>query len=218
VTREAELEIGRAELRNLWRIGEELGHPMPDHLKVHDLVLTEMKFRAGFQVSLAVANLAEEWIRTRNPYLIDQAVILCANANIEPPSALWAEIAAVARQRFDGNTRGGTPDSVRKHDALEQAFTLMLNLRHAGATVEVAASKAARWLAEAAPGQSVKASTLERRYSEKWLVSAEENGPTREEDFINRWEKTKSEEVKAIWEEALKAMPDANDELKGNRR
>lgn len=219
VTDETELERRRTELRNCWRIAEDTGLPTPKHVQVHELIMVEMKFRADFKLSMAVAHLVAEWIETRNPYAIDQAVVLCGDAGIEPPRTLWAEIANVARQRFAGEERGGTPSRIEKSAAHEMALALMLNLRDAGASVEVAASKAARWLSDNLPSHVVvRASTLERRYSEEWLVRSAPNKPTREATRFKQWKDTKTKEVRDIWTAALHTMPDASGKLKGNRR
>ncbi len=218
MSNDAELKRFKTELLNCWRIAEELGQPTPKYLQVHELVSLEMKFRAEFPLAMKVANLAADWIKTANPYLIDQAVILCSDAGVVPSDALWVEVANVARKRFAGEVIGGTPDRIKKDDAMAQAFTIMLNLRDSGATMAIAASKAARWLSENAPDQSIKASTLERRYSKTWLAKAKPGGPTREEEMIARWKESKTQEVKDTWAALLKALPDADDELKGDRR
>ena len=211
--REAELERWRATARNGWRISESLGMPSSAAKKLGEIVRLEMQFYcADFMRGLSVASHAQQWLETGNPHHIDAAVHLCALSGIAPPPALAVEVAKVAAERLSGPIRRGTADKIIRDGVLGRALTLMAGLRSAGASLEVAASKAARHIADTAPHR-FKASTLERRYSERYLQGT----PTLEAELHGAWTEHPPE-VHAQWEALLAALPDAGPGLKGERR
>lgn len=205
------LDCWRDELRNQWRIAEGCGRPRTEAGKVWDMVQLEMKFYCpDFMRGMTIASYAMQWVETRNPHFIDGAVYLCALSNFDPPPALAALVAEAARQRFLGEVQGGTPDQIHRSNAKSQALTLMANLRVAGASLELAASKAAKFMADHEPGRALKASSLEKYYSSEWR---------RLEDALRRQIGEEAEGNRlAQWKQILASLPEADDELRGNRR
>lgn len=211
--REAELERWRAVAHNGWRISESLGMPSSAAEKLGELVRLEMQFYCpDFMRGLSIASHAQQWLETGNPHHIDAAVHLCALSGIAPPPALAVEVAKVAAERLSGPIRRGTAEKIIRAGVLGRALTLMTVLRAAGASLEVAASKAARYNAETAPHR-FKASTLEKRYSERYLQGT----PTLEAELHRAWTEHPPE-VHAQWKAMLAALPEAEPDLKGERR
>lgn len=207
--REEELEYWCKKIRNTWRIAEECERPCPEPLKVWEIVQLEMKFYCGdFVLGQTVASYAAQWVESRNPFYIDGAVYLCSTAGIEPPPALVALVAEVARRRFIGEQFNGTADQIDRETAKAQALTLMANLRSAGATTEEASSKAARFMADHYSGRPLKASSLQKSYPEKWRTL---------ENHLRRY-CLRGSERHAEWQFLFDRLPDADDELRGNRR
>jgi hypothetical protein len=86
-------------------------------------------------------------------------------------------------------------------------------LHLAGASVEIAASKAARYIADQGLGKAYKASTLERDYSTEFR-----RGSPSLEDIMREALSRAPEENRQIWAQLASNLPDADDDLKGNRR
>lgn len=206
---EEKLEYWRRKIRNTWRIAEECERPCPEPLKVWEMVQLEMKFYCGdFVLGQTVASYAAQWVESRNPFYIDGAVYLCSTAGIEPPPALAALMAEVARRRFTGEQFNGTADQIDRETAKSQALTLMANLRSAGATMEDASSKAARFMADHYSGRPLKASSLQKAYTDKWRSL---------ENALRKY-CFEGSERNAEWRDILDKLPDADEELRGNRR
>lgn len=87
-------------------------------------------------------------------------------------------------------------------------MTRIAKLCAAGETQDVAASKVARLMADMGTGIVFKASTLDKYYTKKWQYI--------EADFQELF--ADEPEHLAEWQRALDALPEADDELKGNRR
>ena len=211
---EAELERSREQTRNGWRIAESVGMPQSAAEKLAEIVRLEMQFYcADFMRGLSVAYHAQKWLETGNPHHIDAAVHLCALSGIAPPPALAVEVARVAEKRLSGTISSGTAGKIIRAGVLDRALTLMAVLRAAGASLEVAASKAAQYLADTAAPHGFKASTLERRYSEKYL----RGNPSPESVMHQAWTEHPPE-VKAQRAAILAAIPESGPSLKGDRR
>lgn len=208
--REAELERRYAAMRNGWRIADDLGKPRSEASKVWESVSLEMKFYCrDFMRGLTIASYAKSWIETRNPFYIDAAHILCRRSGIDPPPTILKLIGNVSEMRFNGDVRG-TVAKILKKNAKDFAYHLMANLYGAGATKELAASKAARHLFEIGGGISFTASTLDYDFPEymseiakgKRLLFAE----------------PQNERLLEEWKQILAMLPEADEKLKGNRR
>lgn len=209
--RAADLERRRAEVRNQWRIAEECGETVSAARKVADMVWLEMKFFChDFMRGMNVAEYARQYVLTGNPHYIDGAVYLCSLSGIAPPPSLATLVAEVAKLRFSGNIRAGTASQIRKANAKGYALNMMVNLCAAGATVDVAASKVARHLADNGGGFQFKASTLEKEYGER--MRGHEHW--RRAEFVAEDGRDKLDE----WRRILAQLPDAEDDLKGWRR
>ena len=209
--REAELEQARNFTHNGWRIADDCGMPCSEAAKVWEMVHLEMKFHCpDFMRGLSIASYAKSWIETRNPYFIDAAVVLCRRSGVDPPPSLMALVGDVAALRFDGEARGGTAAKIRKQNARDYAFNLMANLCAAGASREIAASKAAKYLADIGAGISYKASSLEKDYPQHWRDM--------EADKTDTFHQPQNASLLTEWQRILAMLPEANDELKGERR
>ena len=237
----ADLERVRSELFRLWRIGEEIGCPTPQYLKVYELVLLEMKARAPFGSAMLVAQLAAEWIRSSNPSFIDQAVAICKAAAIRLPDSLLDEVATVACQRISRAERVGTPDRVKIDLAKSAALLLIANLVHTGGTLSEACSKAANWFAITYPElKAIKASTFNVDYANQWrsesrdqhaLLMAARIGSrvrcharcptgkcTLEGRMFTAWDANKSAAVVSAWVFVNAGLARASPTLEGTRR
>lgn len=207
--RTKQLDHWRGKIRNEWRIAEECGLSRTEAGKIYDMVQLEMKFYCpDFMRGRTIASYAMHWIETRNPHYIDGAVYLCSLSGIAPPSALAELVAEVARLRFLGEVRGGTSDQIDREVAKNQALTLMANLRSAGASLGVAASKAARFMSDYYSGRALKASSLQKFYTDEWR---------RVEKSLRKYCEQDGERL-AQWQQILAELPDADDDLRGNRR
>src|SRR5690554_992795 len=107
----SDLERFRAALEHEWEIAERLDDPVPEKEKVFGLVLLEMKFLADLPTAMAVANLAADWVESKNSFSMDAAIIICRDADITPPPSVRREIAKAAEQRFND---GGLPKNTSK--------------------------------------------------------------------------------------------------------
>jgi hypothetical protein len=234
----AELQRFKAELENTWRIANDLGDPVSEDMKAFELVSLEMKFRANFPLAMFAANAVQQWIVTRNPFHIDRAVVACAEAGVEPSPALLKEIAEVAKRRLNSDIGAGTPEKLALEAAKHATLTLIANLIHSGETLEAACSKGAVWRKASYPDlKPLKASTLEKYYVDEWR-SEQSDGFTKEQcmfdgrqkriatpcgDIIdaklsNGWNALKDMAAKERWKQIAHDMPEADNELKGERR
>lgn len=206
------LDHWRGKLRNEWRIAEECGLPRTEAGKVWDMVQLEMKFCCpDFMQGMIIAYYATQWVETRNPHFIDGAVYLCALSGIEPSPAIAELVAEVARLRFLGEVRGGTPDQIKRDAAKNMALTLMANLRAAGASLEDSASKAAQFMSDRNSGRPLKSSSLQKFYTAEWRrleIVLRDNLRLDDDGAHNRTQ----------WQQILAALPSADDDLRGNRR
>lgn len=213
-----ELARLKEQLENAWRIADELGDPTPESVKVFELVSLEMKFRAKFEVAMNVASLASQWIKTGNPFCIDRAVVTCFAAGVEPSPSLQHVIAQVARRRLEGTISSGTPEKLAVEDAKQRTLLFIANLIHSGETKDRACSKGAARHARDFPHlKPLKASTLDRYYSDEWRTPGLD-GLTREGRTFPRWDEYKDEATREEWESIAKDAPEADDDLRGERR
>lgn len=218
--RKAELEIWRAIERDDWRCADECGRPRSEDDRVWDMLSLEMEFYCtDHGARLSVPWLISEWVRggRRNPYLVDEAIVRLHEAGGEPSPAMWPEIATAAQQRIDGRRPIGTPAKIRRESVHSRAFRLMVQALMSGRTLESAAGKAAVWLEQNYPDFQLKASTLEKRYTDEWR-SAQPSGRSREQDEFIRWSHPSAAEDRKALAALVELLPDPSDELKGNRR
>lgn len=209
--REAELNHQREFIRNGWRISTECGNPPSEAEKAFDMVRLEMGFlQPDLMLAITVANYASDWLRTGNPYNLDFAKLLCQRAGINPPPYLAELDARVSEQRIEGSLRGGTAAQIKKENARNFAFNLMSCLGAAGATRAESASKAARALAQSGASHKFKASTLEHEYPDNWKRL--------ELDRKAYFLEPGNEGLLKTWQHLRTILPDADEELKGNRR
>lgn len=201
-------------LKKTWETDERIGLPASEAEKVWGLLSLELEFSGKPLVELeSVAWLARQWLETKNPHYVDAAFLVCRKAEIVPPPTLLRLMEDVALVRFAGLDRGGTGKRIRDDSIHAEALRLVCCLHVAGASVGVAASKAARYIADKGLGKAYKASTLERDYGTKFR-----SGNPSLEAVIREAMQRASDEHRQTWARLVSDLPDAGDELKGNRR
>lgn len=159
-----------------------------------------------------------EWQKDKNPHHIDLVFFVCAEQGIEPTPTLIKIMCKVAKSRmFD--SPAGTPDKLLRANIENQILRIMLNLVHAGDTLQNAASKAAEWAREQFPARKpLKASTISKYYEGAFRKPIDRTGKTQEEMYFANWDKWKTEEASQFWLRASETMPLADSELTGVRR
>lgn len=210
--REAELEERHAKIRNGWRIAEDCGLPATESEKVWEMVRAEMRFYCpDFMRGVSIAEHARQWIETRNPFHVDAAVQLCGLVGIAPPPTLASLVAEVARLRLAGDVRGGTAAKIFREAAKDHALVFMTNLCAAGLTLEQASIKAAAQLMHPQFGARYNASSLQKFYSKRWRKM--------ESERREYWNTTDEGAAQlAEWQRIIPSLPDAPEELWGERR
>lgn len=209
--REAELNHHREFIRNGWRISADCGMAESEAQKAFQMVRLEMGFlQSDVMLAVIVANYAHDWIKTGNPYNLDFAKLLCQRAGINPPPYLAELDARVSEQRIEGSLRGGTAAQIKKENARNFAYNLMSCLGAAGATRAESASKAACVLALSRASHKFKASTLEHEYPDNWKSI--------ERDRRAYFMEPGNEDSLKTLQHLRTILPEADEELKGNRR
>lgn len=201
-------------LKLVWETGEKIGLPTSETEKVWGLLSLELEFSGKPLEELeSVAWFARQWMETKNPHYVDAAFLACRNAGIRPPPTLLTLMEDVATIRFAGLERGGTGKRIRDDSIHAEALRIVCGLHLAGASVERAASKAARYIADQGLGKTYKASTLERDYGSNFRC-----GSPSLENVMREAMGRAPEEYRQTWARLVSQLPDADDELKGNRR
>lgn len=201
-------------LKRTWETGEKIGSPCSEATKVWDIVSLELEFSGKPLAELtSIALFARQWVETSNPHYIDAAFLACRNAGISPTPTLLQLMEEVATIRFCQLERGGTGKRIRDESIHAEALRIVCFLHLAGLSVEMAASKAARYVADQRLGKVYKASTLERDYSKEFRRGS----PSLEEAMRSALERA-TEETRRTWAHLAADLPEADDELKGNRR
>lgn len=187
-------------------------------LEKSERVQIEMQGITGGDIALATffAIHVYDWYKTKNPYNIDLLFLTCNQMAIEPPPSLVSVMVEVAAARINGDLTG-TPDKIIRKNQKQQVYRLMLNLIYSGASLSVAASKAAVWFKEEFPEQKpFKASSLNKDYAAEFRKK-DSKGETMESFYFSRWDKYQTEEVRQQWQKDLESLPEADEELKGVR-
>ena len=201
-------------LKKTLETGERIGLPRSEAEKVLGVLSLELEFSGKPLVELeSVTFFARHWMETKNPHYIDASLLGCRNAGIITPPTLMALLAEVAAIRFAGLERGGTGKRIRDNSIHAKALRIVCCLHLAGASVETAASKAARYIADQHLGKAYKASTLARDYSTEFRRGS----PSLEDILRESWSQS-PEEDRQTWAQLAFDLPEAGDVLKGNRR
>lgn len=201
-------------LKKTWISAEKKGLPRSETKKNWDMISLELEFSDKPMPELEnVASCVLAWLNTKNPHYIDAAFLSCCDAEITPPPTLLRMMEEVCRARFLGIERGGTAKEIEHRGTLEEALRITCMLHLAGATVEIAASKAARFMADSGYTKIYKASTLEKKYRPAYR----KGNPTLEQLSREGLEKA-PEETRREWKRLLDELPEANDDLKGTAR
>lgn len=159
-----------------WEIAEELGSPVPEYLKLYESLCDELRECSYPEQYLPVADLAANWIKSRNPYYMDAAILLWSSFEKPITSTLQHEQVAVSKLRWEGDPRG-TADKVKKQQIRGAALMIMANLCHAGLSVPQAAK-----VAENIVNGKFKYTSLAKFYNK-------EIKPEREAKLYSSWEK-----------------------------
>lgn len=210
-----------AEQQRLDEISKRLGM-LDRKLSISESVRIELQAATkDHYVSIVMANFCSqhvyEWFTDHNPHHIDLVMMVCADHGIEPTPTIIELAAEVARSRFNG-TPSGTADNLLKEHAKRQAFTLMMNLIHNGASLNEAASKAAEWLRKTYPQfKPRKASSLNKEYTEIYRQPGYE-GLTTEARNFQIWDEHSPADWREYWRKARSLLPLADSDLTGERR
>jgi hypothetical protein len=201
-------------LKKVWENAEKCGSPYSQARKVWGMLSLELEFSGVPHLDLnAIAWLARQWIETRNPHYIDAALLRCSAAGVSPPPTLLNLMEDVAAIRFAGLERAGTGKRIQDNSIQAEALRIVCCLHLSGLSVELAASKAAQYIADQRLGKVYKASTLERAYASEFR----RGNPSLEEDVRSALERA-PREVRNAWARLANDLPEANEDLKGNRR
>lgn len=182
-------------------------------------VLNELTEASGGNSMLSnfCAQHVHGWFCDKNPHHIDLAFSTCMDYGVQPPPTLIKVMAEVAAARLNGQL-SGTADRLLKDKIKARTFRIVLNLVHAGDTLQDATSKAVRWCREQYPDEKTpKASSLSKDY-EKAFRKPDGSGRTQEQQYFASWDKWKTDEAKTFWAKARASMPLADSELTGARR
>ena len=188
---------------------------VPTAFEVFEFVKLEIQFAARSDAAaMAVAGLAHRWVESRNPYYLDMAMACCRQQEIPPTPTLWRLIGELDERRINGDSLSGTPGKIVKEQAARAVLILMANLIYQGDTLESAASKAAAEYKRRYPQlKPYKASSLERKYTDEW------RRPGFERDQFATWDKRGlPDQWQDAWRQIRDALPEADPEMKGDRR
>ncbi|MEL1251901.1 hypothetical protein [Aurantiacibacter gilvus] len=211
----ANFEDRVANLRRVWETREKLGLPHTEAEKVWSLLSLELEFSGQPMAELeSIALQARQWIETKNPHYIDAAFLACRHAGIDPPPTLLGMMEDVATIRFAGLVGLGTGKRIRDESILADALRLICCLHLEGQiSVQLAASKAARYLFDRGSEKIYKASTLEREYGKAFRKG---NSPL--ENLMRAALQRASRKDRQEWARLARELPEADDELMGSRR
>lgn len=203
----AELDRWKREDVALWESAESCGILVSPTDKICEMIGLEVFHEAGTVPSVQIAGFARAWLATGNSHYLDLATAGCSELEISIPPTLQIELNKAAKERLEGRQRAGTAAKVLKKMAHDRAMVLMANLKAAGLSLEAAASKAAQHLHMTSKFR-LKAGSLERLY-------VRSNGPEMEKKLRDSHPRHGQSEE---WKRLAEALPDASDELRGNRR
>jgi hypothetical protein len=201
-------------LQKTWAAGEKVGVMRSEPERIWSVLSLELEFSGKPLAEIeSIAWLARQWLETKNPHYIDAAFVSCRAAGITTPPTLLQLVEDVADTRLAGLERGGKGTSIRNAAVHEEGLRILCCLHLAGAPVEMAASKAARYIADHGFGKTYKASTLELDYGRKYRRGQ----PNFEAIMRTAFERADGS-VRKHWTALVADLPEADDDLKGNRR
>lgn len=177
-------------------------------------VFQEAKSIAGEPAARLLSALVRLFLesRKREPYYLHLAASYCYSNHIPPIPTLWRlQCEASVREE-----RGETPSSrrvqIKKEIAKRGIFSLMGNLIYAGQTLERAAYQAAEAYQYLYPELAAyKASSLQQGYLKNV------RRPGIEKQFFREWDKAGFKNS-PVWQQVMELIPEADDDLKGERR
>ena len=212
--RKAEFDKRRQYLEKYWANCDESGNPRSENKKILDVLRLELEFSDKSNADLEnVAWHAFQWLETRNPHYADAAFLCCCNVGITPPPTLINLMQEVALVRSLGLELAGSAKQVRDQAILSEALRNTCGLHLTGASIDLATSKAARFISDQEYGKTYKASTLEKNYAKTYRTG----DPSLEQQLREAYARA-SKEKREEWERLLAELPEASDDLKGSAR
>lgn len=213
-----------ANLESCHKIAADLGMSNPAN-EAREKVLLEMRFAAwehgvDDRIANQLANLVFLWKKERDVYYMDKALLLCCRDYGLPPSpALMNSIAEATEKRLVMGSAAlkNKAVNIEKNNVKWRALLLMMNLIFRGVTLNTASRKVSQWMKDVLKVKPIMASSLEKYYT-KECRKKERRSPNLEELYFDNWNKNDTDENRQQWEQLIKIMPDAEDELIGNRR
>lgn len=188
-------EQQKAQLEREWAIADSIDLPVPDYMKVYEMVLLELKQVIWSDLTVyGIASALADWKKTRNQTYLDLAIIGCEEAGISPTETIQKESALAAKRRLEGGV-AESPIKILNAKRNHACYMLMMRLIYVGATLAEASRKAQWWAKKKWPDDRLcKASTLERGYTDNIKQSGIQK------KYHASWNKSMSKEN----EEALK--------------
>lgn len=159
-----------------------------------------------------VPQYVRRWLDTKNPHYMDAAMSCTFAVGINPTPTLLEFNNEATLARLEGRELGGTAKKVRDEATLSWALAFVANLHLTGASLAMAASKVARYLADS-EHKTFRASYLEKMYSKMFRT-----GSPSIEDTMRKARDRESSEQRDEWLQILSHLPEANDDLLGSRR
>ena len=86
-----------------------------------------------------LANLCDNWDYEKNPFFIDQAVLLCEEKGLLPTKTIFKCVVEVAGKRLSGGI-SGTSENIQKDNRKYHALSFMLQARYIDRKLTIADS------------------------------------------------------------------------------
>lgn len=188
--------------------------PLTPEMFAADTVRMEMTDVGGLDIGRVMGELACSYVKTKNVYFMDQALLICADRKVQPSHTLLSYIVDAASRRMSGNPlHGATPAKVTLPLEKNHVLMLMANLIFHGATLREAASKAARYHNDRyQTSKTRKASSLESDYTTDFRNSG------LEKNLFENWKRNKTAEINAQWDALRKTLKEGRTAEIGERR
>lgn len=158
-----------------------------------------------------LGGLAVQWLETRDPGLMDGAISYCHKNQLPILPELLEHVHAAMQKRIADGTSG---KKAFKNSAKQTLLGEMAALIYHGATLQRAAEIAA-YIAHFQINYPMKASTLEKAYTER---RAELEAAAKERFTAGRFSKAEKEKTAELWRAAINIKLEIPQEIIGERR
>lgn len=165
----------------------------------------------------SVSFWVEQYDATREAAYLDIAQAFCEERDIPLPPTLQTLVKKYTLKRAVGDAVKGSPHKVLKEIQISAAFKMIMGLRWAGANLNEAARKTARFMFDKAPEFAIKAATLERRYSSAFRRTLAD-GYTLEQLCHQRLDDPSMRKVGRRWKVLRNTLQDCSEEQAGADR